>query len=123
MEHELAAIYDDPPGQGIAILTPVWMRYVLNDDTVEMFSKFAKNVIGIPESDDKFAMAKAGIDELERLYQSWGIPKNLRESGIGITDESNFEVMAEKALGPAGAINGSVTLSKEDVIAIYRAAL
>lgn len=88
-----------------------------------MFSKFAKNVIGIPESDDKFAMAKAGIDELERLYQSWGIPKNLRESGIGITDESNFEVMAEKALGPAGAINGSVTLSKEDVIAIYRAAL
>lgn len=123
MEHELAAIYDDPHGQGIAILTPVWMRYVLNDDTVEMFSKFAKNVIGIPESDDKFAMAKAGIDELERLYQSWGIPKNLRESGIGITDESNFEVMAEKALGPAGAINGSVTLSKEDVIAIYRAAL
>lgn len=123
MEHELGSFYDDPHGQGIAILTPVWMRYVLNDDTVDMFVSFAKNVMSIPQSDDKFAMAKAGIDELERLYQSWGIPRSLRESGIGITDESKFEIMAEQAIGPAGAINGFIKLSKEDVINIYRAAL
>lgn len=123
MEHELGSFYDDPHGQGIAILTPVWMRYVLNDDTVDMFVNFAKNVMGIAESDDKFAMANAGIDELERLYQSWGIPKNLRESGIGITDESKFDIMAEQAIGPTGAISGFVPLSKEDVINIYRAAL
>lgn len=123
MEHELGSFYDDPHGQGIAILTPVWMRYVLNDDTVGMFVNFAKNVMGIAECDDKFAMANAGIDELERLYQSWGIPKNLRESGIGITDESKFDIMAEQAIGPTGAINGFVPLSKEDVINIYRTAL
>ena len=66
--------------------------------------------------------AKKAIDTLEELFHKWGIPKNLRESGIGITDKSKFEIMAEKALGPAGRINGFVPLDKQDVINIYDAA-
>ena len=37
MEHELSAHYDITHGVGIAILTPSWMRYILNDETVDKF--------------------------------------------------------------------------------------
>lgn len=126
LEHEVAGVYNDPHGQGIAIITTVWMNYVLEhftDEVVDQFARFAVNVLGLPVQDDKKALAQAGIDELERLYQSWGIPKSLSESGIGITDDSKFEYMAEIAMGPAGAINGAVTLQKEDILNIYKAAL
>jgi alcohol dehydrogenase YqhD (iron-dependent ADH family) len=99
------------------------MRYVLNDDTVDMFATYGENVFGLKPSKDSYETANKAIDATEALFRSWGIPNNLRESGIGITDDSKFEIMAEKALGPAGRINGYVPLSKEDVINIYKAAL
>ena len=46
------------------------------------------------------------------------LPATLAE--VGITDETHFEKMAEKAAG--GCIGGFVPLSKEDIIGIYRAA-
>ena len=126
IEHELAGVYNDPHGQGIAIITLVWMQYVLDHFTDEMkdqFARFAVNVMGVEPKASAVETAQAGIDELASLYHAWGIPKNLRESGIGITDDSKFEYMTEIAMGPTGAITGAVTLSKEDIINIYRAAL
>lgn len=35
MEHELSAYYDITHGAGLAVLTPHWMRHVLNDRTAE----------------------------------------------------------------------------------------
>ncbi|MGI5853057.1 MAG: iron-containing alcohol dehydrogenase [Bacillota bacterium] len=122
MEHQLGAYYDETHGIGIAILTPHWMRYILNDDTKDMFATFGMNVLGLSAEGDTMITAKKAIDTLEELFHKWGIPKNLRESGIGITDKSKFEIMAEKALGPAGRINGFVPLDKKDVINIYDAA-
>ncbi len=122
LEHEIAAFYNDPHGQGIAILTTSWMRYVLNDYTADMFATFGVNVLDLEPSADKYETAKRAIDTLENLFRSWGIPQNLRESGIGLTDDSKFEIMAEKAIGAADKINGCVPLSKEDVINIYKAA-
>ena len=98
------------------------MRYVLSDDTKDMFATFGTNVLGIEPEADTMQTAKRAIDALEELWQKWGIPKNLRESGIRMEDKSKFEIMAEKALGPAGAINNYVKLSKQDVINIYDAA-
>ena len=122
MEHQLGAYYDETHGIGIAILTPHWMRYILNEDTKDMFATFGINVLGLSAEGDTMYTAKKAIDTLEALFRSWGIPENLRESGIGITDKSKFEIMAEKALGPAGRINGFVPLDKQDVINIYDAA-
>ena len=83
---------------------------------------FGVNVLDLEPSEDKYETANRAIDTLENLFRSWGSPKNLRESGIGLTDDSKFEIMAEKAIGAAGKINGCVPLSKEDVINIYKAA-
>ena len=41
-------------------------------------------------------------------------------SAVGITDEKNFEIMAQKACD--GSKGSYVPLSKEDIIEIFRAA-
>ncbi len=54
MEHQLSAVYDVTHGHGLAVLTPVWMRYILNDDNVDRFVNYGVNVFGI--SPDKSRM-------------------------------------------------------------------
>jgi alcohol dehydrogenase class IV len=48
-----------------------------------------------------------------------GMPANLR--AVGIDDEKNFRVMAEKAA--AGSKGSFVPLTADDIVEIYRAAL
>lgn len=47
-----------------------------------------------------------------------GLPANLR--AVGITDDKNFEVMAQKACD--GSKGSFAPLTKEDIIEIYKAA-
>lgn len=118
MEHELSAFYDITHGEGLAILTPAWMEYVLNDNTLSIFSDFARNVWGL-KGDDSYELAHAGINSLKTFFfDTMGMPSNLR--AVGITDEKNFEIMAKKAC--EGSRGSFVPLSKEDIIEIFRKA-
>ena len=117
IEHELSAFYDITHGVGLAILTPAWMRYVLNDSTVKRFAMYAKNVWGI-EGEDDYTAANAGIDRTERFFEELGLPKTLSEIGI---DDFRFELMAKEAVRTSGlSTRAYVKLSKEDVVQIYK---
>lgn len=59
MEHELSAIYDITHGLGLAILTPRWMEYTLDETTVSRFYQFGCNVFGIEVSLPQMEVAKA----------------------------------------------------------------
>lgn len=120
MEHELSAYYDITHGVGLAILTPRWMRYILNDSTVQKFAEYAKNVWGIEESENVFDTANAGIDATEEFLKGLGIPMTLSE--VGITEE-HFEEMAEHAVIFGGLSEAYVPLKAEDVENIYRMCL
>ncbi|MCI6859285.1 MAG: iron-containing alcohol dehydrogenase [Eubacterium sp.] len=118
MEHELSAFYDITHGEGLAILTPAWMEYILSENTLNYFVDFARNVWGL-SGDDEWALAHAGIDALKKFFfETMGLPSNLKE--VGITDEKNFEIMAQKAC--EGSEGSFVPLSKEDIIEIFRMA-
>lgn len=120
MEHELSAFYDVTHGEGLAVLTPHWMRYVLNKDTVDKFVEYGVNVWGIDSSKDKFEIANEAIDKTEEFFvKELNIPANLRELGIG---RENFEKMAKKAV-KGSSIKGFVELKAEDVEKIYESAL
>ncbi len=119
MEHELSAFYDITHGEGLAILTPAWMEYILNDETLPNFVAFAKNVFDLSDNDE-YALAKKGIEALRKFFfETMGLPKNLRE--VGIIDEKNFEIMAQKAAD--GCVGSFVPLSKDDIIAIFKMAM
>lgn len=121
MEHELSAYYDITHGVGLAILTPRWMRHILNKDltVTGRFAKFAKNVFGLC-GDDENALAKAGIDALEDYFKSTGIPMTLSELNI---NSEHFEAMASHANADGYLKYAYVPLSDEDIVEIYKACL
>ena len=57
MEHELSAFYDITHGQGLAILTPVWMRFVLKKDPSKtaQLAAYGRNVWGLTGEDKTVA--------------------------------------------------------------------
>lgn len=114
IEHELSAYYDVTHGAGLAIITPRWMRHILNDETVDKFKDYAENVWSIKD-EDKYVAANKGIDATEKFFKDIGIPMTLKELGI---DGSKFEIMAEKAVKYGFLKYAYVSLNIEDVINI-----
>lgn len=121
MEHELSAYYDITHGVGLGILTPRWMQYILNEQTVSLFARFGRNVWQIV-GDDDMAVAQAAIVATYDWISSLNFPMTL--PGVKINDETNFDVMAQSAV-KVGHLNESayVTLDVDDVKNIYREAM
>lgn len=119
IEHELSAFYDITHGVGLAIVTPRWMRYILNDETVSKFCEYGRNVWDIHET-DPYSCANQAIDATEKFFVDCGIPMTLTEIGI---DETYFDRMAEDAVKFGNLGSAYVPLAKEDVIAILKESL
>ncbi|MBR3357696.1 MAG: iron-containing alcohol dehydrogenase [Solobacterium sp.] len=121
MEHELSAVYDLVHGHGIAILTPRWMRYILNENTAPQLARMAYNVYDIPADTPVMEAAEKTIECTEKLFfETLGLKSHLSEMGI---DDSRFREMAVNACGASGVIRGYVDLTPEDVENIYRMCL
>lgn len=118
MEHELSAFYDITHGDGLAILTPHWMDFVLSEKTAGKFAEYGVNVWGLDADADAMDIAKQAIALTRDFFGRMGLPATLRDVGI---DETHFDIMAQKA--SAACANTYVPLSKQDVLAIFKAAL
>jgi alcohol dehydrogenase YqhD (iron-dependent ADH family) len=113
VEHAISAIYDLTHGVGLAILAPHWMAYVLDDETVDQFVLFARNVWGL-NGDDRFELAQAGIQKVREFYRSLGLPGQLSEVGI---DDAHFdEIVTKSVLGEQ--VGSFKKLDKQDVLKI-----
>lgn len=120
MEHALSAYYDITHGEGLAILTPRWMRHILNDDTAERFVSFGTHIFGIdPKLGDR-EIAEKTIDAVYDLFESFGMPMNLRAVGI---DESRLSEMAHHIAVNEGLENAWAPLTEEDILEILKASL
>jgi len=118
MEHEVSALYDVTHGVGLAILTPYWMEYVLDEATVSRFALYARNVWELTEGDEQ-ELARQGIAKTREFFKSLGLPATLGEVGV---KEDSLELMAERAAG-GGTLGRLRKLGKEDVLRILRNAL
>lgn len=120
MEHELSAVYDITHGLGLAILTPRWMKYCLDETTVDKYVQYGVNVFGIDASLDKMEIAKRSIALTEEfLFEKLGLQRTFTEVGIKRED---FAMMAQKACR-YGDIKGFKTLTPKDVEAIFEMCL
>ena len=120
MEHALSAYYDITHGEGLAIITPRWMKHILNDKTINRFVKYGVNVFGIDKNQDKYEIANQAIEATYKFFESIGIPMNLKAVGI---DESRIDEMAYHVAENEGLENAYVSLTEEDIAAIFRASL
>ena len=117
MEHALSAYYDITHGEGLAILTPRWMRHILthsagelHDQVVERIEKFGKNVFGAEG-------CEASILAIHDFYREIGIPMTLKEVGI---DDSRLGEMAQHVAMLEGLDQAWVPLYEQDILDIYK---
>lgn len=117
IEHALSAYYDITHGEGLAIITPRWMRHILNHSegglraqVVERITSFGKNVFGVGTPEES-------IQAIHRFYEEIGIPMTLREVGI---DGSRIDEMAHHIAVNEGLDNAWVPLTEPDIAAILR---
>lgn len=117
IEHEVSAIYDITHGLGLAIITPRWMEYTLNEHTCAKFYQFGVNVFDIDKSLPAMQVAKLAIAKLsEFLFDEIKLASTLGALGI---DGKNIALMAKKACGGA-AIQGFTSLNAKDIEVILR---
>lgn len=119
MEHELSAFYDITHGVGLAILTPHWMEYALDESTLDKFVEYGVNVWDICSSKDKMEIAKLSIEKTKEYFRSLDMPLSLREVGIG---EEKLEEMARQAT-ECGSLGSFKPLNEKDVLNIYKESL
>lgn len=125
MEHEMSTEWDIPHGLGLAIITPVWMRYVYKND-VNLFAKLATEAFHIEyDYDNPERTALQGIDALSCWFRSMGMPRTIREYVKGDTSDETLWKMANRIeyFQPGHKTGLTFFLSPQDVVNIYKLAL
>lgn len=122
IEHALSAYYDITHGEGLAIITPRWMKHILSDSTVDRFVSFGTHIFGIDAALDNMEIANLTIAKTYEFFESIGIPMHLREVGI---DDSRIEEMAHHIAVNEGLDKPYVyaPLTEQDIVEILRASL
>ena len=120
IEHALSAYYDITHGEGLAIITPRWMKHILSEKTIDRFVKYGINVFGIDSSLPKQEIAERSIDETYRFFESIGIPMHLREVGI---DDSRLDEMARHIAENEGLEHAYAPLMEQNIKEILVASL
>ena len=81
IEHVVSAVYPQVAhAAGLAVLFPAWAKYYVNYDT-DKFNQLAVNVFGL-NNRNKLDNAKAGINEIEKLFGLLEMPKTFKDLGI-----------------------------------------
>lgn len=120
MEHELSAYYDITHGHGLAIITPRWLTYILDEQTAPAIYRLGVSVFQVENGLSPIEGAKAAINAVSDFcFKTLGLQSTLSELNI---DEKHFEIMAEHAYG-GGIMPGPRDLSKEDIVNIYKMCL
>lgn len=112
IEHALSAYYDITHGEGLAIITPRWMRHILNERTIDRFVKYGINVFGIDPALPKQEIAKKAIDATYEFFESINIPMHLRDVGI---DDSRIDEMAHHIAVNEGLDKAYAPLTEQDI--------
>ena len=120
IEHALSAYYDITHGEGLAIITPRWMRHILNERTLPRFVKYGINVFGIDATLPQQEIAEKAIDATYKFFESINIPMHLREVGI---DDSRIDEMAHHIAVNEGLENAYAPLTEKDIKEILLASL
>ena len=112
IEHALSAYYDITHGEGLAIITPRWMRHILSERTMNRFVKYGINVFGIDPTLPKQEIAGKAIDATYEFFESINIPMHLREVGI---DDSRIDEMAHHIAVNEGLDKAYAPLTEQDI--------
>ena len=121
LEHALSGVYPDiAHAAGLAVLFPAWAKYYLNYDT-DKFNQLAMNVFNLHKS-NKLDNAKAGIAEIEKLFNLLDMPKTLKDLDVVNPDIENLANLVTDN-GQRVIAHHKKNMDKEVVKAIFNSCL
>ena len=120
IEHALSAYYDITHGEGLAIITPHWMKHILSERTLPRFVKYGVNVFGIDPNLPEMEIAEKAINATYEFFESISIPMHLKDVGI---NESRIGEMAHHIAVNEGLENAWAPLTEQDITEILMASL
>jgi alcohol dehydrogenase YqhD (iron-dependent ADH family) len=112
IEEAVSALHPDVAhGAGLALILPVWMTY-LRENNPGQFQRWATQVWGVDT-------VEGGIAAMKTAFQRWGAPTTLGDLGIGAGElrDIAFNALAE---GPIGKLR---ILTVRDVVELLKLAL
>ncbi|WP_299087657.1 iron-containing alcohol dehydrogenase [uncultured Bacteroides sp.] len=119
LEHEISAIYGVTHGAGLSVIFPAWMTWMI-EHNVGKIAQYAVRVWGVPESEDKKAVALEGIGKLKVFFSSLGLPVTFKEVGI---ENPDIDRLADSLHRNKGELVGNyVKLTMQDSKEIYHLA-
>ena len=92
LEHQLGAYTDCNHGQGLAVLHPVLYRHIYKSSP-DKFTRWAQEVWLVQNAED-------GIDALEDLIRTVGLPTTLTEMGITLDDATRHAIAESTIVTP-----------------------
>ena len=119
--HELSGMFDSTHGESLAVMWPVWAKYVVDAD-YKRFAQYGRKVWNLDIEDDKDCALKA-IDKTAEFFKSIGAPTNFSELGIGVLSEEKLIELADNcAFHKTRTIGAMKNLAYEDILEIYKGA-
>ena len=119
LEHEISAIYGVTHGAGLSVIFPAWMTWMV-EHNVGKIAQYAVRVWGVPESEDKKAVALEGIGKLKAFFSSLGLPVTFKELGVENPDIDRLADSLHRNKGEL--VLNDVKLTKQDSIETYHLA-
>ena len=114
IEHQLGAYTDCPHGEGLAVISPPYYRYIYRQG-LDKFVRFAQTIWGIDTNGmNRDEAALAGIEALAQFIQELGIPTTLRE--LGATEEMLPRIAQSSVKG-----GGYRQMDEADILAVLKA--
>lgn len=119
IEESFSAYFDTHHGACLGILTPRWMEEVA-EKRPDMFSRFARNVMGIVEEDDLEA-ARKGVEAYKSWMKSVGAPNVFTDLAPLAFAEEELRRVAQTACKVYGGGVGKMTrFNEEDIMRVLR---
>ncbi len=117
LEHALSGEFDSVAhGAGLAVLFPAWAKYVYMNN-IPRFARFARNVWGVIETDDKIA-AENGIKAMSEFFKSIGMPSTLQD--FGISKDSIERLVELCTFGHTRTVNSVINLGETEIKEIFK---
>ncbi|PLS29353.1 iron-containing alcohol dehydrogenase [Bifidobacterium parmae] len=121
IEHVISGDYDLLHGEGLAIVTVAWLRFIAAHKPTKLVQLVSRlyHVDAVTFSEEQ--VVRGFADHLEALYGRLGLPTKLSAYGIG---QEGVDIVAAKVTaGGARTVGNYYALSQEDVRALLSAAL
>ncbi len=119
--HPLSARFGVTHGASLAAVWGAWAEE-LYADAPSRFERFARSVWGVCE-EDSLAAAKKGIERTVEFFSSIGMPTDLNQLDVGITENDLHQLALDATLDDTLKLSRIRPLSAEDVERMYKRAL